>query len=415
MTAGIALVAGGNPASADVSGSPSEPVRIMPLGDSITKGLGSSTMDGYRADLSARLTAAGVDHDFVGTAQDGIGTDTDHEGHSGWRIDQVHAQVTDWMQATAPDVVLLNLGTNDALQNYQTDAAPARLSLLIDAILASSPTVRVVVAKLVISHLPPRPWVTPAVHHLNTAVPTVVQTKGARVSLADLSRVSWRNTTDGVHPNDLGYRQIAFQWFQALRPVLPTGTSWPATSDPFPAPNVTTTRSAAAVTRGHRVTVTGRLTGNLTHVDLGGVTVQLWYRRAGQPTWTLHSTGTTTPAGVVVFHPTMYAKGHFVVRVASGPAARRISPATWVGTRAQLLRLRTITAGTTRKITGHVRTGQPTTVRLQRSTPTGWTTTARTRTSGTFRFTVKPGTHQYRLVVEPTAWTTRTWSSPFTT
>src|SRR4051812_26725485 len=50
------------PLTAPVAGSAvaGRPVRIMPLGDSITMGIGTATLDSYRRDLYARLTAAGV-------------------------------------------------------------------------------------------------------------------------------------------------------------------------------------------------------------------------------------------------------------------------------------------------------------------------------------------------------------------
>ena len=79
--------AGGTPASA----APTTPLRVMPLGDSITWGVGSSTGNGYRGPLWNRLAADGHPLDFVGTVRGGSMSDPDNEGHSGYRIDQIAA------------------------------------------------------------------------------------------------------------------------------------------------------------------------------------------------------------------------------------------------------------------------------------------------------------------------------------
>ena len=64
-----------------------EPLRIMPIGDSITTGNDDSnlTPGGYRTTLYGLLNEAGYDFDFVGRMQDNPGPmpDNDHEGHSG--------------------------------------------------------------------------------------------------------------------------------------------------------------------------------------------------------------------------------------------------------------------------------------------------------------------------------------------
>src|SRR5256885_14756200 len=83
------------------------PVRVMPLGDSITFGVGSSTGSSYRAALWDRLVGqAGYAVDYVGSQRSGALPDTDNEGHSGWRIDQIASNVDGWLATYQPDVVL---------------------------------------------------------------------------------------------------------------------------------------------------------------------------------------------------------------------------------------------------------------------------------------------------------------------
>src|SRR4051794_32872398 len=55
------------------------PLRIMPLGDSITWGGGAPGHDSYRTDLYNRLATAGLDVDFVGSQHSGTGPDRDNE------------------------------------------------------------------------------------------------------------------------------------------------------------------------------------------------------------------------------------------------------------------------------------------------------------------------------------------------
>src|SRR3989442_13321837 len=65
------------------------PLRLMPLGDSITWGVGSPSGNSYRDFLGSRLAAEGHALDFVGSGRNGTMSDPDNEGHSGWRIGQI--------------------------------------------------------------------------------------------------------------------------------------------------------------------------------------------------------------------------------------------------------------------------------------------------------------------------------------
>src|SRR5256884_9843505 len=77
-------------------------VRVMPLGDSITDGL--TVPGGYRIGLWQRFGTGGYTVDFVGSLSNGPANlgDHDHEGHSGWRIDQIDANIVGWLQTTTP-------------------------------------------------------------------------------------------------------------------------------------------------------------------------------------------------------------------------------------------------------------------------------------------------------------------------
>ena len=61
---------------------PNTTLRIMPLGGSITYGVGSSTGNGYREPLFDILVAQGYSLDLVGSRRSGSMNNNHHEG---WR------------------------------------------------------------------------------------------------------------------------------------------------------------------------------------------------------------------------------------------------------------------------------------------------------------------------------------------
>ena len=85
------------------------PIRVLPLGDSITYGY--PVPGGYRLPLYQLLTNAGYNVDFTGTQTDNGAPelfDPDHEGHPGWTIRGINSIVPDVLAATDdPDVILL--------------------------------------------------------------------------------------------------------------------------------------------------------------------------------------------------------------------------------------------------------------------------------------------------------------------
>src|SRR3954452_2629106 len=197
---GVTTIAG--PASAESNGG----VRVMPLGDSITEG--TQVPGGYRIGLWQRMAAAGYRVDLVGTQFNGPAAlgDHDHEGHPGWRIDEIDANINGWLAGAGPRSVLLHIGTNDVLQNYNLGGAPNRLSTLIDHITAAAPSADVFVATIIPLSSASQ---ESAARTFNAAIPGLVQAKvsaGKRVHLVDMhAALTTADLIDGIHPTAAGY------------------------------------------------------------------------------------------------------------------------------------------------------------------------------------------------------------------
>ncbi|WP_394844844.1 SGNH/GDSL hydrolase family protein [Pendulispora brunnea] len=197
-------------------------VAIMPLGDSITAGAHSSTDAGYRAELWKRMLGmTGYSVDFVGSNRSGQLPDVDNEGHSGWRIDQITANIDGWLATYKPDIVLLHIGTNDMARDYNVATAPDRLSALVDKIAADVPGITIVVAQIV-----PTLYavINARVETFNDAISAIVRSKvsqGKKVRLVDMYHAIGKSDFyDTLHPNDTGYAKMADVWYSDLEKIL---------------------------------------------------------------------------------------------------------------------------------------------------------------------------------------------------
>ncbi|GGO22971.1 lipase [Microbispora rosea subsp. aerata] len=280
LVAATSAVLGTGAAVAESNGG----VRVMPLGDSITEG--TQVPGGYRIGLWQRLAADRYTIDFVGSQFNGPGSlgDHDHEGHPGWRIDQIDANITGWLRTYTPRTVLLHIGTNDVLQNYNVSTAPQRLSALIDRITTAAPDADVFVATIIpLSN----PGQEAAARTFNAAIPGIVQSKvnsGKRVHLVDMhSKLTTADLIDGVHPTSGGYDKMAAAWYDALRSV-PGSIGQPGAT-----PSATPTPSSTSMIRG---VGSGRCLDVAGVSQANGAQVQIWdcHGQANQQ-WTLTSAG----------------------------------------------------------------------------------------------------------------------------
>ena len=191
-------------------------LKIMPLGDSITYGDGDPGHGGYRTLLGTLLTGDGYQVDFVGSQQSGEGvtSDTDNEGHPGWRIPNIKNGIDSegWLETYQPDIILLHIGSNDLRYGNEV-YAPDNLSALLDDILVRLPETHIIVAQII-----PTRWGSDSNHRLyNDAIPGIVASKGEHVSMVDMRNIlSKSDFMTLYHPNIDGYDKMAYAWKTAI-------------------------------------------------------------------------------------------------------------------------------------------------------------------------------------------------------
>jgi lysophospholipase L1-like esterase len=222
-------------------------IRAMPLGDSITEArIGTQGVPSYRRFLSDQLRDAGSDIDLVGSRSGVRGTtnslqadpggnwDKDHEGHWGWRVDEIlsgkiagHGRLAEWLDADDPDVLLIHLGSNDLFQDQSVQSTLNELTTLVNQARAHRSTMIFIVSTLIPSDRAPEHQ--PAIDAFNAALPGWVasRTTGASpVILVDSATgydVGWNY--DGIHPAAKGQRRLATRFADALLDRFPPGTS----------------------------------------------------------------------------------------------------------------------------------------------------------------------------------------------
>jgi len=119
----LVLLLAGGPVHAQ-----SAPVKIAVLGDSLAAGFGVKPAESFPARLEAGLKAQGR---AVTILNHGVSGDTTAGG-----LDRI-----DWMLADKPDIVLVELGGNDALRGTDPAATERNLTAIVEKLKAAGVTV----------------------------------------------------------------------------------------------------------------------------------------------------------------------------------------------------------------------------------------------------------------------------------
>lgn len=203
----------GSPSAIGLSHSSTIPLRILPLGDSTTRGGGDDRFNAYRPALRNMLIGSGRWHppnsephhrpltcslgrsiDYIGSLTHGDSLDNEHEGHAGSSIKDIRSAIAeDNILLQHPNVILLHAGTNDMNTYFgqpPTDPfeeAPGRLSTLVEAVLCECPDAVLLVAKIIDNTQFPQ-----LVSTFNSGVEMIVahwRAQGYKVRVADHSAI----------------------------------------------------------------------------------------------------------------------------------------------------------------------------------------------------------------------------------
>ncbi len=205
-------------------------LKIMPLGDSITEG---DLYGGYRVNLKQMMDNVGFNTDFVGRKTTNGNTtgfiDIEHEGYNSATIDTLGYPYLisdeideDIIETFKPRIVLLLIGTNDLFCQCKSEIQIIdSLSILINKILNKDEKLYIIVGTV-----PPlgssRELLNNRVNKLNLLLPTMISSKGNRVSLVDINLALNRfvDLSDDIHPNRDGYKKIAEVWFSRINEMI---------------------------------------------------------------------------------------------------------------------------------------------------------------------------------------------------
>lgn len=247
-------------------------VKIMSIGDSITDGYG--TDGSYRKFLYHELTEQGYSIDMTGpnwswgdavytdeATGESFSYDAAHCGYSGYAIKEYSGrngiletlQSGNYLAEYTPDIVILQIGTNDVIDNHDVDTAGERLEILIDYI-SENVSDNTDIFVTTIPYLEPNnpdvyewfgnyrhsaDWQTTysddeaeqmvksQVDNYNEQVKNLIQEKqdngASNIFFGDINSVITDTSAqlkDGVHPNDTGYKLMGEYWAEIIGDAL---------------------------------------------------------------------------------------------------------------------------------------------------------------------------------------------------
>ncbi len=116
-----------------------------------------------------------------------------------------------------PNLILVNVGTNDCLYNNDPANAGSRMKALLDYLFSALPSTTVILSTLLPSKRDDACMVAVNVQYRNL----MSQYSGRRIALADMHNYLTVDdiSGDGTHPNDFGYKKMASVWWDAIQHV----------------------------------------------------------------------------------------------------------------------------------------------------------------------------------------------------
>jgi len=177
---------------------------IVAFGDSLTAGLGVPAAESYPAVLGARLRAEGYPYKVVNA---GVSGDTTAGG----------LRRVDWALRLDPEIVILELGANDALRGQDLAGVRANVDQMVERFQAGG--ARVLVTGM---RVPPN-YGLPYASQFQQLYQDVASRRRAALMpffLDGVAGVPRLNQPDGIHPTAEGYRVVVDRLWPYLKPLL---------------------------------------------------------------------------------------------------------------------------------------------------------------------------------------------------
>ena len=200
------------------------PVRIMAVGDSITRGVREELVESYRSSLVSQMMQADCSFEMVGSQTGNSGHNSfvsPHESYSGHRVDHFltgsgnNAGIAISMERYTPNLVLLFLGTNDILGGQNIADTVAEMDMVIATILDGG-------ASVLVANTTPIYRSSDAEQrqkqYSDQLEAYVAQLGNTNVSIVDVNSDFTRAMilSDDLHPNHAGDAHIAQQFYEAI-------------------------------------------------------------------------------------------------------------------------------------------------------------------------------------------------------
>jgi len=182
-----------------------EPKTILVFGDSLSDGFMLKRREAYPALLAKKLRAAGLNFQVINASASGGTTDGG--------LERLPAHLKH-----RADILILELGINDAFHGLPVDQIEDNLQRIIDKVKARNPNVRVVIAGLQLPGYTADDYVSAfgkifadlAAKNRAALVPYLLEGVAGNPSL---------NLPDGIHPNAAGHQILAENVWRVLEPV----------------------------------------------------------------------------------------------------------------------------------------------------------------------------------------------------
>src|SRR5256886_16428888 len=182
-----------------------ETKTVLVFGDSLSDGFMLKRSEAYPALLAKKLRAAGLNFQVINASASGGTTD------GGLERLPVHLK-----QRT--DILILELGINDAFRGVPTNQVETNLQQIIDTVKARNPNVRVIIAGMQLSGYTADDYV----FAFGNIFADLAAKNGAALVSYLLQGVAGNpslNLPDGIHPNAAGQKILAENVWRVLQPV----------------------------------------------------------------------------------------------------------------------------------------------------------------------------------------------------